>query len=1488
MAAEGDGHAADVRVARWVRRRLANGRPVTSQELFAAAAGAYGGTLAEGTFAARDAYDAAELGFHLFVLARGKDLRTGLTGDASAACEALRALEAWWALLPTQTRRSPKQQAYQQFSTPAPYAFACAWAAALREEDVVLEPSVGTGALLAWALVSGARAFVNELSARRVVLASVLMQASRQKGNGNALFQEETLLQEEILFQERNLFQENAEHLHAVLPPDVRPSVVVMNPPFSQTAGRLGRRRVAGEGAEHVRQALLRLQRGGRLVAIVGRGVERGKASQAALFEHLDRGPYVLRADVEVDGRVYRTCGTTAATRVLVVDKVAEWEGARAEAEVEGRAGSAEDLLRLLVPVRSLRPVPKGEPSTMVPTGNALGDGLCVRLPLSTGSPLPIGPPRRVEPLEVRQTEPERTHGELTACVFDAYTPHTRVPGAKLHPTKLVESAAMAAATMPTCRYRPHLPRRIVEEGLLSAAQLETVCYAGQAHAEHLPASGDGERGPRQGFFLGDGTGVGKGRQVAGILLDNLLQGRPRALWVSENRSLLRDAARDWVALGGRADFLFDLTGEKGPIRRSEGVLFASYDTLKAKPRAKPRERSGTNGNGRATGIDRLEQVVTWLAGDGPEDAFDGVIIFDESHNMASALDRNGARGMKKASQRALVGIELQRRLPDARVVYASATGASEVANLAYAERLGLWGRGTPFPTVQTFVEQVSAGGLAAMELVAKDLKAMGLYLARSISYDGVAYRTLTHVLSSEQAQTYDRCAEAWQVVLRGIEHALEVTKAGKSSSARAAAYSQFWGAHQRFFLHILVAMSAPSLLRDIERQLEAGKSCVVQLVSTMEAATERAYARAIANDEDLRDLDVTPRDQLLQFVQASFPTTQYEEYEDEEGRIRSRPVKDSQGNFVENPEAAKARDRLMLEVGATKVPHGVLDQLLDHFGTDAVAEVTGRSRRFVRKTVDGGPAGSSEQVVEERRTRTRCDADVDAFMAGKKRILVFSQAGGTGRSYHADLAAENQEQRVLYCIEPGWSSARCVQGMGRVHRAGQATPPELVLVTTNLKAQRRFLSTIARRLDQLGALTKGQRQTASQGLLSSEFNLETSLARASLYSWFMDVYRGEGRAEAAGVTLALIEEQMGLRILDSEGGLNQDAIPDVPKFLNRLLSLATGAMDAVFDSWYGYLEEATELATEAGTLDVGVETIQAERTRKTAERHVYTQPRTGAMAHVVTLELTKKTEVRAWEEVWRKAREAQALGFFTSFAVNRRSEQAYALFRAGSRTTETGRIAERVRRVGVRSNRLFDEAEIEGRDETAGYRVVGPGEAERLWKAEVLAAPDVYTEEVHLVIGAVLPIWDRIAGPPRIYRVQTDEGERMIGRVIAPDHLNATLKALGAEGRRVEVTPEELAERLTSGAEAELACGWVLRRCRVAGEHRIELVGPDFSVMQELEADGVFCEIYQFRTRFFVPVGERAPEVLRRVTEHRPVVDVRLTNRNGSPQGAV
>lgn len=51
--------------------------------------------------------------------------------------------------------------------------------------------------------------------------------------------------------------------------------------------------------------------------------------------------------------------------------------------------------------------------------------------------------------------------------------------------------------------------------------------------------------------------------------------------------------------------------------------------------------------------------------------------------------------------------MELQNRLPKARVVYASATGASEPKNMAYMTRLGLWGPGTPFSEFNDFINAV-------------------------------------------------------------------------------------------------------------------------------------------------------------------------------------------------------------------------------------------------------------------------------------------------------------------------------------------------------------------------------------------------------------------------------------------------------------------------------------------------------------------------------------------------------------------------------------------------------------------------------------------------------------------------------------------------------------------------------------------------------------------------------------------------------------
>ena len=100
------------------------------------------------------------------------------------------------------------------------------------------------------------------------------------------------------------------------------------------------------------------------------------------------------------------------------------------------------------------------------------------------------------------------------------------------------------------------------------------------------------------------------------------------------------------------------------PIRLEQGILFATYATLRSDAREEK--------------VSRVQQIVEWLGSD-----FDGVIVFDESHAMANAAGIKGQRGDQAPSQQGRAGLHLQHALPDARVVYVSATGATTVHNLA-------------------------------------------------------------------------------------------------------------------------------------------------------------------------------------------------------------------------------------------------------------------------------------------------------------------------------------------------------------------------------------------------------------------------------------------------------------------------------------------------------------------------------------------------------------------------------------------------------------------------------------------------------------------------------------------------------------------------------------------------------------------------------------------------------------------------------------
>jgi predicted RNA methylase len=1384
---------------------------------------AFGGSDAEGAWDWKTAYDACEVATVLFLRKFGVAMRSR-AGSPSAILPMLTKIAG---LLPSHTRRSEESETLQQFSTPVALGLAVSAAAAMAPSDIVLEPSAGTGLLAVFAELSGAELVLNELADTRAGLLS-------------------------LLFPAVPVTRFDAAHIDDHLDASLTPSAVLMNPPFSAVANV--DRRMADAALRHISSALARLADGGRLVAITGASCAPDNPVWRDAFVNLqERGRIVFSA--RIDGAVYARHGTTTDTRLTVIDKRAADDPARFPVS----PGLAPDIATLLGWI-----------------ANSVPPRLPVSLPLRSASAILLVTARAPKTILTRspatpetQPEPEAIElayetidwkpvegGRISDALYEAYGLQSiRIPGAHPHPTKLVQSAAMASVAPQKPSYRPHLPANVIENGLLSDAQLETVIYVGEAHSRFLAGSwtvdetfdvvaaarDEAETAVRfrLGFMLGDGTGAGKGRQAAGILLDNWLKGRRKAVWISKSDKLIEDAQRDWSALGQERLLVTPLSRfrQGTPIRLEQGILFTTYATLRSDARDEK--------------VSRVKQIVEWLGAD-----FDGVIIFDESHAMQNAAGGKGERGEQAPSQQGHAGLRLQHALPNARVVYVSATGATTVHNLAYAQRLGLWGaEDFPFATRIEFVEAIEAGGVAAMEVLARDLKALGLYAARSLSYEGVAYELVEHRLTDEQIRVYDAYAGAFGIIHNNLDAAMRAANitgatGTLNAQAKSAARSAFESAKQRFFNHLITAMKTPSLIASVDRDLKDGHAAVIQIVSTGEALMGRRLAEIPTEEWGDVQVDITPREYVLDYLAHSFPTQLYEPFTDGEGNLSSRPVF-RDGQPVQCRDAVARRDRLIEQLASLPAVAGALDQIVQRFGTDLVAEVTGRSRRIIRKR------GIIDRLVVENRAGSANLAETQAFMDDVKRILVFSDAGGTGRSHHAELSAKNRRLRVHYLLEAGWKADAAIQGLGRTNRTNQAQPPLFRPIATNVKAEKRFLSTIARRLDTLGAITKGQRQTGGQGLFRPEDNLESHYARDALRQLYVLLVTGK----IGDCPLQTFEDATGLKLSDSNG--IKDELPPITTFLNRLLALTIDLQNILFTAFEQLLTARIEGAIASGTYDVGLETLTAEAFTVTGRQTIYTHPSTSAETRLLTIIQRERNRPMALKDALDHLSDRHAV-----LLLNARSGHAAVQVPAPSSMRDDGEIDQRVRLI-----RPLEHHTVSLKTMTESYWIKADRERfTAAWLAELATVPEFKSSMIYLVTGLLLPIWKRLPHEStRVYRLQTDTGERIIGRKVSPAWV-----AAATESGTSNLTPDAAFTALLDGKViVDLTEKLQLRRVRVMGADRIELTGFTETMRDRLRAYGLFSEIISWKLRFFVPIDTTGLAVLARVLEHYPVVRI-------------
>lgn len=830
---------------------------------------------------------------------------------------------------------------------------------------------------------------------------------------------------------------------------------------------------------------------------------------------------------------------------------------------------------------------------------------------------------------------------------------HSRfVPVGGPHPDWLWEPAAISRIAMPPLSPDDPLriPRRVVSSGCLSSPQLEAIAYAARRFRVTLPD------GRRAGYYLGDGTGTGKGRIIAALFWHLWNEGARRHVWFSASSDLLEDARRDLNDLGAPIPVAFlgdmpygKLVGPKagralaknGLTAEGDGVLFATYSLLVAS------KASGAGGS-------RLDQIVEWLGGAGAR----GMIAFDEAHKAKNSGAGTSDPFASGASKTGTCVTALQQACPAIACLYASATGATEIRHLGYMERLGLVGLGRPhrsFADLQTAVER---GGLAAMELVAITMRAEGMLSCRALSFRGASFGLRVVELDSAQTLIYTKASALWQRLFCTLTDLLRQDKKRaqelfgrrtKQTATTSTIMRHFWAVQQRFFRQLLVCFKVDRAVSITKDALTRGEQVVIAMWSTGEAQTEWRLMGGVAQDEGkaaTRSSGSTSTSVARSNASMTRRSTAQaiDDFVCGLEVMVERLLDHSFEPLASSDVHHKALQALRGQLAQANLPANPLDRLIQKLGgPDQVAELTGRTRRLL--AVAGGGMVLEERAGEGGAPERVNVAEQCAFQEGRKRVAIITEAASAGISLHSERRpGASQARRYMLTLEIPWEADKAVQQLGRVHRSNQAQPPRFAVLLTGLGGECRFASCIARRMRLLGAITRGDRTAAADvsGSLA-EFDLQNRYGKRALDNFYTMLRAGkrypiqlgcvgrgkkfttwESFCKAAEVALTSI----GIRV-DTEDKFDEtlNEGKSLNTFLNRILMLPPDLQNSLFECVHALYSLEVRSDQAAGNYDGGLETLnkrfgQRVKIRLLKTEVLFTDPGTKAETTYVQLQL--------------------------------------------------------------------------------------------------------------------------------------------------------------------------------------------------------------------------------------------------------------------------
>lgn len=609
------------------------------------------------------------------------------------------------------------------------------------------------------------------------------------------------------------------------------------------------------------------------------------------------------------------------------------------------------------------------------------------------------------------------------------------------------------------------------------------------------------------GFILGDQTGVGKGRVVAGMIRYANVNGKI-PVFVTAQSNLFTDMYRDLTGIDHRikpfimnnhdkdrpANITDQATGEVIHYADRDGEVKNKKEDIRAMT-ADPEKFLRDNDYKALFTTYSQHNQKNYTVKDNIIAALskDNIIIIDESHEAAGASKIDPRKGPSNTNRK-FIGF-----LNEASgVLYSSATYAKSPANMVLYFRTVLGDAGI---SMKDLLRTIEDGGVPFQEYLSNIIARMGQYVRRELDFSGINYnRTLTMDKAAKGSP------EAAQLKKEFEEH----KKIADATNERVMDIKEFDRVLKGRYLQELIRLLTDkfgvvmgrlpdrfnpsitmftSLLHNVEQQLLSS----IKVEKTLEEAKlslDKGQKVIIAVDNTMESFldDVMDKNKLKVGDPVDFRFKAV--LERALNNCLKFSAKDHHGNKVyvrltiqdleeEIPEAAHLFKEVMARIqqynqNLHASPIDYLRSELQKHSKKPVYELTGRHMR-----VDYDGEGGQKRIAERKDPNK--NKIIGDFNNGSCDVIIINKSGSTGLSLHTDPQFKDKRQRKMIIHQADRDINVFMQVLGRVNRKGQVNVPEYLDIITSLPAELRPATVRERKLASLKANTTSSQEGAER-----------------------------------------------------------------------------------------------------------------------------------------------------------------------------------------------------------------------------------------------------------------------------------------------------------------------------------------------------------------------------------------------------------------------